>query len=67
MYQLKFLAICVGVGVYLLRGYFTGFPRKLIGNIVVPSYIIAALLSLFVGGLLYIMINIALWQFRGHL
>jgi hypothetical protein len=66
-YHLLFLVLCVGLGIWINRKYFTGFIRTAFG-IPMPSYVYAAGVSLFMGLLFFVIVEGAMWQIRssGH-
>lgn len=62
-YQILFLFLCIGVGWWINRRSFTGFIRY-VNGIPLPSYIVAAALSIFVGLLLWGFLNFLIFKFH---
>lgn len=62
-YQILFLILCIGAGYYVNRRKFNGFVQY-INGIPVPSYVIAAALSIFIGLILWGFLNFLLFKIR---
>ncbi|MBI4008885.1 hypothetical protein HY357_01515 [Candidatus Roizmanbacteria bacterium] len=62
-YQFLFLVICIGAGAYINRKNFGGVEQKVFG-FYLPKPVITSIISVILGLLLWIVINILLLKFR---
>lgn len=62
-FQFLFLLICILAGVYINRKNFGGVAQKVLGYYL-PKPVIITGLSLFMGLVFWLILNIILWQFN---